>query len=190
MSKLFDQTQKAQDWALRQGTAGKLDLEGMLQSVKETVKTADTVATDLSSHRLDACRKIRLPRSADSRAIFSGNDLTTTMATESYRALRTRLLRLQAAQGLHSIVLSSALPGEGKTLTSLNLALVCAQLRDQRVLLVDGDLRTHGLTRLMGGPTAPGLSDILAGDVPFESAIVATDHPNLYVMGAGSNDAP
>jgi capsular exopolysaccharide synthesis family protein len=190
MSKLFNQAQKAQDWELREGTSNKLDLEGMMQSVKETISTADAVGTDLSSQRLDGCRKIHLPRSSNSRVIFSGNVMTTTMATESYRALRTRLLRMQETQGLHSIVLSSALPGEGKTLTSMNLALVCAQLKDLRVLLIDGDLRSHGLTRLMGEPPGPGLSDVLAGDVPFESAIVATDQPNLYVLAAGSSDTP
>jgi protein-tyrosine kinase len=190
MSKLFNQAQKAQDWELREGTGNKLDLEGMLQSVKETIGTADTVGTDLSSQRLDGCRKIGLPRSSNSRVVFSGNDVTTTMATESYRTLRTRLLRMQVNQGLHSIVVSSALSGEGKTLTSMNLALVCAQLKDQRVLLIDGDLRSHGLTKLMGELPAPGLSDVLAGEEPFESAIFATDQPNLYVLGAGSNDAP
>jgi protein-tyrosine kinase len=190
MSKFFDQTQKAQDWALREGMVKDFDLEGLLNTVKETVKTADTVATDLSARRLEGCEKISLPRSTDSKTIFSGSEYTTTIALESYRALRTRLMRLQAAQGLHSIVLSSAIPGEGKTLTSLNLALTCAQIREQRVLLIDADLRTGGLTKLLQAPPGPGLAEVLAGEVPVEAAIASTDLPNLFVLRAGNSNVP
>jgi protein-tyrosine kinase len=188
MSKFFDQTQKAQEWALREGASGSLDLEGLLTNVKETVAAGERISTDLSVRRLEGCRKMRLPNSKNSAVILSGNEFTTTMAMESYKTLRTRLMRLQAAQGLRSIVMGSAVPGEGKTLTSLNLALTCAQLRDQRVLLIDGDLRTGGLTKLMEVPPGPGLSEVLAGKETFEGAMVMTDLPNLSVIGAGNHD--
>ncbi len=185
MSKFFDETQKAQDWALREGAARKLDVQQMLETVKENVRKADTVSNDLSHLRIGQAQKIRLPRSADSPVIFSGNE-AGQIATESYRALRTRLLRMVSTQGLRSVVVSSAVPGEGKTLTSLNLALCCAQLQDMRVLVIDGDLRTRGLTGLLGHSPGIGLSEVLGGQATFGDAILSTEIPNLYVLGAGS----
>ena len=85
-------------------------------------------------------------------------------------------------------MITSALAGEGKTLTALNLAQCCAQLHDQRVLLIDADLRTRGLTRLLGLPPGPGLSEVLSGQVQFEDAAMATDTANLYVVGAGGDN--
>jgi capsular exopolysaccharide synthesis family protein len=120
---------------------------------------------------------------------FKGSD-SIESAKESYRALRTRLLRLRAAQGLRSILITSASQGEGKSLTSINLAVCCAQLHDMRVLLIDGDLRSRGLSRAIGTPMGPGLAEILAGEVQPAEAIVATDLPNLFVLGSGAASLP
>jgi len=111
-------------------------------------------------------------------------------AEESYRALRTRLLRLRATQGLRSVMVTSATQGEGKTLTALNLALSCAQLHDMRVLLIDGDIRSRGLTQSLGLPSSPGLADVLSGQCTAAKAIVVTDMPNLYVASCGSPSMP
>ena len=58
---------------------------------------------------------------------------------------------MRSAQALRLFVITSAVQGEGKTMTSLNLAMCCAQLHDMRVLLVDTDIRSHGLTLLLDG---------------------------------------
>src|SRR5579864_131060 len=92
-------------------------------------------------------------------------------AAEACRTLRTRLMRLQTAKGIRSIMITSAVPGDGKTLTSLNLALSWARLSNTRVLLIDGDLRSRGLTRLVGLPDTPGLSEVLSGANEFDRAI-------------------
>jgi len=108
---------------------------------------------------------------------------------ESYRGLRTRLLRLRSALGLRSVVITSAVQGEGKTLTSLNLALCCAQLNDMRILLVDSDIRSAGLSKKLALPEENGLSDVLSGRCKPEEAVFSTDVPNLYVLGAGAGSA-
>jgi capsular exopolysaccharide synthesis family protein len=108
-------------------------------------------------------------------------------AVEAFRALRTRLMRLQASKGLRSIALSSATPGEGKTVTTLNLGLCYAQLPDTRVLLIDGDLRSRRLTQCLGEPSAPGLAEVLSGEAHYDDAILATDNPNLHVLPAGNS---
>jgi capsular exopolysaccharide synthesis family protein len=109
---------------------------------------------------------------------------------ESYRMLRTRLMRAQAAQGLRTVIFSSAIRNEGKTLTTLNLAQAYVILGDQRVLLIDGDLRTGALSRSFVQSPGPGLSDALVGDADFADVIMATDKPNLFSVAAGRNAAP
>jgi capsular exopolysaccharide synthesis family protein len=76
-------------------------------------------------------------------------------------------------------------PGDGKTVTTINLGLCYAQVRNRKVVVVDGDLRTHGLTRLLGVQSGPGLSEVLAGEATFEDSVAATNHPNFYVVSAG-----
>jgi capsular exopolysaccharide synthesis family protein len=82
-------------------------------------------------------------------------------------------------------MLTSSVPAEGKTLTSLNLAASCAKLHNLRILLVDGDLRSRGLTRLLKMPDGPGLSDFL-GRKTTEKNVLPTEFENLFVLGAGS----
>ena len=182
MSKYFNQSRRQ---TVDRSTEGRAIEQAEFQrELEEVSKTSvSTGGTPISF--LSGCRKVRLPESSRVPLILSRAEIDGS-ALESYRALRTRLLRAQATQALRSVVLSSAVAGEGKTLTSMNLALCFSRLRDFPVLVVDSDLRTHGLTRLLGDPAGPGLSDILAGSAEYEDAILATDYPNLYVLGAGS----
>jgi protein-tyrosine kinase len=86
----------------------------------------------------------------------------------------------------HAIMLASALPGEGKTFTSINLALSIALEKDVEVLLVDADVAKPHLTRLFGLHGEPGLLDLLtdSGMHP-SSAILPTDVPGLSLLPAG-----
>ncbi len=185
MSKFFDQTQRAQDWSTREGLAKKLEIHQVLENVKDTVREADTVSNEMSDHRLDRCRKFLLPRLEDGPVLMS-HGVANHLAEESYRTLRTRLLRVQATTGIRSVLFTSTVPGEGKTLTTINTALCCTQLHEMRTLVIDGDLRTRGLSKLMGAPSGPGLGEILTGRARYEDAILGTDHPNLFALAAGS----
>src|SRR5205814_3323211 len=89
-----------------------------------------------------------------------------------------------------SIVITSSLPGEGKTLTTMNVGLCYAQLPQQRVLVIDGDMRTRGLTAMLDHPNSPGLAEILSGDVGPDEAIVATNQKNLFILPAGTISSP
>jgi capsular exopolysaccharide synthesis family protein len=161
---------------------GALDLEQVFESVKQ----ADTIIGEVADLRLQACKRIQLPHASARPLISNGStDTAVRAAAESYRALRTRLMRLQGRSGSRSIVISSTRSGEGKTLTALNLGLSYAHLQDERVLVVDADLRTGGLTELLNNPSGPGLAEILGGEAQYEEAILATELPNLHVLGAG-----
>jgi protein-tyrosine kinase len=87
------------------------------------------------------------------------------MAVEQFRALRTRIYRLQESRPLKTILVCSSAPGEGKTFITANLAISLAQNEDNKVLLIDGDLRRPRLHTLMGAPDSPGLADFLAGNM-------------------------
>ena len=137
----------------------------------------------------ESYRKLEIPAACQLRGRFEGSDWLES-AEESYRALRTRLLRMRASRQLKSAIITSATQGEGKTLTCFNLALCCSQLTELRVLLIDSDLRTAGLTRLVGLPSGPGVAEVLTGQCRPEDCVMMSDQPNLYFLPAGHADKP
>jgi receptor protein-tyrosine kinase len=105
---------------------------------------------------------------------------------EEFRTLRTRLNHLQTLQPLHTVVVTSPSPAEGKTFTAVNLALAEAQLTENLVLLGDFDLRRPVIHNLFQVSRAPGLSDYLSGQCKFGEALRRIEGINLYVMPAGT----
>lgn len=154
--------------------------------------------TAMSGNTMDAGRKraethfsayeVELPKNCINPMVLLGGGASVAPAMEAYKSLRTRLVGVQAIRGISSVAFTSAAQADGKTLTSLNLACCCARLEDMPVLLIDADLRTRGLTQLIGRLPQPGLADVLSGAASYEDAVTRTDVPNLCVMGAGSAD--
>jgi protein-tyrosine kinase len=106
---------------------------------------------------------------------------------EEFRSLRTRLNHMQTLQDLHTLVVSSASPAEGKSFTAANLALTQAHLADKRVLLADFDFRRPTVDKTFQIPSSPGITDYLRGLVPLGSIIRKLDSTNLHVMTAGAS---
>jgi len=107
-----------------------------------------------------------------------------SIAAESYKAMVTSIMLSHRAHP-SVILVTSALPGEGKTTVSTNLAIVLARLR-RRVLLVDTDLRRPSVHRAMQLNTNTGLAALLRKSATFDELVVACpDVPNLYVLPAG-----
>jgi capsular exopolysaccharide synthesis family protein len=107
-----------------------------------------------------------------------------THITEAFRALRTTLL-INAPRKTHqTILITSAAPSEGKSLISLQLAATLAQVQE-RVLLIDSDMRKPNLHKLMGKTTRHGLSDYLNGEADLEEIVFPTAYSNLSVIFAG-----
>ena len=105
---------------------------------------------------------------------------------EEFRTLRTRLNHQQSLQPLHTIVVTSPSPAEGKTFTAVNLALAQSHLAESSVLLGDFDLRRPIVHNLFQIDRAPGLSDFLTGQCTFAQAIRRVEAMNLYLLPAGS----
>jgi len=105
---------------------------------------------------------------------------------ESYRALRTSLLLSNLGAPPKVIMVTSALPQEGKTTTSINCAVVLAQ-KGIRVLLIDADLRRPSIHKTLGMGPRSGLSNVLTGSATLQQAITRSPTlPNLDVLPAGT----
>jgi polysaccharide biosynthesis transport protein len=105
---------------------------------------------------------------------------------ESYRALRTSLLLTSLGAPPKTILITSALPREGKTTTSINTAIVLAQ-KGTRVLLIDGDLRRPSIHKALGLGPRIGLSNVLTGGATLQQATIRSSVlPNLYILPAGT----
>ena len=105
---------------------------------------------------------------------------------ESYRALRTSLLLTSLGAPPKIILITSALPREGKTTTSVNTAIVLAQ-KGTRVLLIDADLRRPSIHKALGMGPRVGLSNVLTGGATSQQATVRSPIlPNLFILPAGT----
>lgn len=196
MSKFFDDTQKAQKWAPQVRENGRLDVVSVIDAIKQgepasvTGAAFNEAATLIATDKAEAlpATKLEIAEEKPSRRLIKtsqGDIPLPPSAVEAYGSLRTRIMKLQGSKGIRSLMLTSSVPSEGKTLTSLNLAVSCAKLHNLRILLVDGDLRSRGLSRLLRIPEGPGLSDFLGGKVSADKAVLPTEHENLFVLGAG-----
>jgi protein-tyrosine kinase len=127
----------------------------------------------------------------ESRSVLSYNrfpfdeEKSKLVASEALGILRSRLLKVHAKRGIHSVAITSAGPGEGKTLLSVNLAYSFGQLNQARVLLVDGDLRGRGTTHALKLEHLPGLGDLLLGEQTCDAVIHPTEFSRLSVVPAG-----
>ena len=106
-------------------------------------------------------------------------------AVEAYRALRTSIQYANPDQLTRTVLVTSAVPGEGKTTTVANLAAVIAQT-ERRILLVGSDMRKPEIHLLFGTPKEPGLTDILTGRVNWRSAVHGTDVESLKLIPSGA----
>lgn len=110
----------------------------------------------------------------------------STMVTEQYRSLRTRILSQNLNYEHRVIAVTSAVPKEGKSVTSLNLGCILAEIRHLKVLVVDGDFRRSSLAQMLNQPQGPGLADVLAGQAKYDDVLRSTPIPNLSFLPAGS----
>jgi len=106
------------------------------------------------------------------------------LRAEAFRRLRTNLQFLELGSSARTFVMTSALPGEGKTTTCINLAITLADA-GQRVALVDADLRRPSVAKYMGIEGSVGLTTVLIGKVAVADAVQPWGNGNLDVLAAG-----
>ncbi|EYT48834.1 polysaccharide biosynthesis tyrosine autokinase [Brachybacterium muris] len=103
---------------------------------------------------------------------------------EAVRRLRTNLMFVDVTTGRHSFVITSAVPGEGKTTTAVNLALAMAD-SGRRTLLVDADLRNPSVAKTLGMEGSVGLTTLLLGDADLDDVIQTWGSAGMDVLPAG-----
>jgi len=111
---------------------------------------------------------------------------------EEYRIIKRPIIMNAFAKGAapvlfgNLVMITSALPGEGKSYTSMNLAMSMAMEMDSTVLLIDGDVIRASTSKMLGIDNRPGLTDLLEGkEEGIENVILSTDNPKLKIIPAG-----
>jgi len=181
------------------GLACGLGLAFVLESLDTTIRTVEEISTISTLPALGMIPQfatnssLRKRLTAVSIETTEKSDLHSLItyarprseAAEAYRSLRTSILLSSYGAPPKVIIVTSALPQEGKTTISANSALVLAQ-RGGRVLLIDADLRRPGIDRLFDLRSRGGLSTLISGGDKVEDVIVPfPDVPNLWILPAG-----
>jgi protein-tyrosine kinase len=117
-----------------------------------------------------------------------GTDGFSGAALEQYRKLAATLHHAQVERGLKIIMTSSALPGEGKSLTAVNTALTLSESYQRRVILIDADLRRPSIQRVFGIPPISGLNEVLKADRDMPVTQIQISE-RLTVVPAGRPEA-
>jgi capsular exopolysaccharide synthesis family protein len=118
------------------------------------------------------------------KLVVSGK--ASPLAVVQYRQLAAALQELQAERGLKTLMVTSALPNDGRTLTAANIALTLSETGARRVLLIDADVRRPSLHTLFRLPNACGLSDVLLSE--HDDLALLQVSANLSVLPAGRPD--
>ena len=173
MSRLLD--------ALR-GTERRKERGSLSRRVPEKL-SPEFVSGPLHPDRLQVCRTQALNFPLPGPALSLDG---VSRESEEYRLIRTRML--YSRENIRVLLIASPGPGDGKTVTSFNLAATLALRADQTVLLVEADLRRSSLSALLGIAKSPGLANVLSGACRLEDALVRIEQvPNLFILPAGDS---
>lgn len=163
-----------------------------VESLRRTVRSPEELEQGLGLPLLAAIPQYGTLRRRVRRTIpkdgLVTRDAPSSVLAESYRTLRASIRFGGEGTPIRTLAITSALPGEGKTITTLNLAVVMA-LAGSRVIVVDADLRRPRVHGYFSNASSPGLTDVIAGEVELQEAIRKTDVEGLFVLTAGASTA-
>ena len=108
-----------------------------------------------------------------------------SLAIDYYKVLRTRIQHRMKASGWNTIMITSVHPGEGKTLTAINLAITMAKEFNQTVLLVDTDLQHQNIHKYLGVSSNVGLIDYLENNTPLKELIIWPGIEKMTIISGG-----
>ena len=132
---------------------------------------------------LAGCRKPEWSPNPESMLFFKTEG---AHGSEEFRTLRSHLYAIREKQPLKKVLISSALPEEGKTFVAANLAQVIVCQHGRSALLIDADLRKPTLHRVLGAPATPGLSDYLNGVADEKEIIQRAPLEGLFLIPSGT----
>jgi Mrp family chromosome partitioning ATPase len=175
------------------GTAEATRPSDEAHGLEDTVSTVEQAIPVMPAAPEIARRTVSVDRDdLRSRGFLPDSDQERRLADQYRQVKRTILTRLQELDPLSSgssrwFMFTSALPGDGKTFTSINMAFSLAREPAACVVLVDGDLPKRHVSQVFGVEKEPGLFDALADDaVKPESLVLPTNVPGLSILPAGT----
>ncbi len=206
MGKIYDALEKSRgkneasvaiDETQNTAVNAKVDREDYAKKPVSLYK--DVIAPDASNSRLKKVEDLRQVNRVDSSAktdvLYDENHIDENMVTllkpqsfeaEQFKILRTNLLFPSSGRSPRTIMVSSTMPDEGKSLISANLAISIAQSIQEYVLLIDGDIRRPCIHTQFGFGDVPGLSDHLAKGIPVSSLLLKTKVNKLSILPGGN----
>ncbi len=168
---------------------GKI-FDALAKSKKEHIKPSST--NEENTMLTDQHQKIVKP--SDIAGTFSGNNIDRNLVAlinpnsfeaEQFKLLRTNLLFPVSGKPPRTIIITSAVPGEGKSFVAANLAVSIAQGINEHVLLMDCDMRMPSIHRSFGFGNVHGLSDYLANGASLSSSLLKTKVEKLTILPGG-----
>jgi protein-tyrosine kinase len=189
MSRIHEALKKAeQERAMSQPTREAMPsvLDAPIDPVFAGVAASASPTLSASPESLLArCRQTDWTPDLKTMLFFSSEEHAAGM--EEFRTLRSRLYQLREKQALSKLLITSALPKEGKSFMASNLAQVIVRQHGRRALLIDGDLRNPRLHKALGAEIGPGLSEYLRSENDEFSIIQRGPMENLFLIPAGIN---
>jgi capsular exopolysaccharide synthesis family protein len=132
---------------------------------------------------LSRCATVKWSPDVKTMLFFNGQE--QAYGTEEFRTLRSRLYQMREKQSLRKLLVTSALPKEGKSFVAANLAQVMVRQQGRRALLIDADLRGARLHKALGTSSTPGLSEYLLGEVDEFAVMQRGPMENLFFIPSG-----
>jgi capsular exopolysaccharide synthesis family protein len=162
---------------------------GLLSKPHGETLSASSVAVELpqTEEHLNPFGQFRsLPISLGPQNRLVSLDENTSPAAEAFRLLTVRLRHLRRDRTLKKVLITSTIPQEGKSMVAGNLACTLALKTQQKILLLEGDLRRPSLSKMFGLGRNPGLCEWLEGENSLAASIYHLEEPDIWILPAGS----
>jgi capsular exopolysaccharide synthesis family protein len=162
-----------------------LPLEAVLpNAVAEPVEAEEKSSSDRRLDLFAQFKSLQIPPQSQSQLVsLTGSE---SMVAEKFRFLGVRLRHLRRERALKKVLITSTIPREGKSTVAANLACVLARKKQQRTLLLEGDVRRPSLSNLFGLNKMPGVCEWLQGNDAKMTNIYHLENLGLWILPAGS----
>ncbi len=184
MSQIFDALRRTEtDRSGIELSAAKELLEVVERNVGQSPTSSGHQKTDTAPDSYRQFQTARVLLSPENKLVSITD--AESLAAEKFRFLGIRLRYLQQKRPLKSMVVTSSVAGEGKSTIAGNLACALAGNKQQKVLLLEGDLRRPSLAQQLGLEELPGLSELLEGDFDRPTNIYRLERLGFWILPAG-----
>jgi len=197
MSSLIEQATRRLEQLRRAGVAVPEEVIADVQLTKENTKiglaTASNLDEKVNTTNKSFSRKVDLDLDALNAAGIVSPNAPRSQIADQYRVIKRPLISNAMGRGASKIengnliMVTSALAGEGKSFSAINLAMSIATELDNTVMLVDADVARPSVLRMLGLPASPGLLDLLVGEVEdLSSVLLKTNIDKLTLLPSGT----